>query len=81
MGSPTGANVVHPVGRAEAGVACRFSEAVSTAAHSLPNATAKLLKKNDIRKRMSIFFIITAKFGNPALLAFGFSGLAYIPSV
>ena len=55
LGSPTGANVVHPVGRAEAGVACRFSEAVSTAAHSLPNATAKLQKKMHIHKYVLIF--------------------------
>jgi len=33
---------VRLVGRAEAGVACRFSRAVSTVAISLPNATATL---------------------------------------
>ena len=38
MGSPRDANAVHPVGRAEASVACRFSIAVSTIAHRLPNA-------------------------------------------
>ena len=39
LGSPTDANVVRPVGRAEASVACRFSRAVSTFAHRLPNAS------------------------------------------
>ena len=37
-GFPTGANVVHPVGRAEASVARLFSRAVQTFASRLPNA-------------------------------------------
>ena len=57
MGSPT--DVVHPVGRAEASVACRFSRAVSTFAHRLPNASPSIYREYPptyIGKRM--FFLL-----------------------